>query len=516
MQPHQTLVNSSFFKKNILKIRCFILIAFFFLFSLNSSAQNKSAAIGSIADDKIIDMVSHHGKNYIYGQFFVSPDSTLMINNNPIIIDSCFVMGLLVLDDSFNLLHRYCFFDSAGNYTQTFRSGKLAFDSITNSIYLAAEFLQSIVIGDDTIVEATSGFGMYLARFDNQLNPIWAKNPNNCNSLNSNIEIKSIVTDNQGKPWVSIEPINHDKLVCINNDSIYKYGKFYSDSLGILTVSKTPFNMPYLNGSSHTMNTLDSNRMIEVFPTYIQMLDTRMDTVIWSKSKPFKYIYISTVNLETQNLYLLSPQGNIFKYNFQGNLINQSLLSGVGTPILLACNEVSDKLYAYSSNYHFFKIYVLDSTGKTLDTLRWGKNTSTYTSDFMYTKAFYVDKGYLKIAYEANNNIVFGADTIGGIGRFDAFLSFIDLNNSLTSINANRKEFLKPFNVYPIPSNNFINIEGEQKIDVVEMYTLEGKSISITSAENFNTIYFPNNMNKGIYFLKIYSESQEFVVKIIK
>ena len=70
------------------------------------------------------------------------------------------------------------------------------------------------------------------------------------------------------------------------------------------------------------------------------------------------------------------------------------------------------------------------------------------------------------------------------------------------------------FNVYPNPANDFINIEAEN-IDFVELYDIFGRKLY--SEENSGHIKIDmSNYSNGIYFVKLYSEGNTSVKKILK
>lgn len=117
-----------------------------------------------------------------------------------------------------------------------------------------------------------------------------------------------------------------------------------------------------------------------------------------------------------------------------------------------------------------------------------------------------------------SDTLTFGNDTFhySNTRRFDIYISIIDINQVLTDLNDIQSYNNTPFKVYPIPFYTFINIEGDQKIDAVEMYSIDGKLIKTKHSNSFNTLHFPNNLEKGIYFLRIYANPNIFNFKIIK
>jgi hypothetical protein len=69
-------------------------------------------------------------------------------------------------------------------------------------------------------------------------------------------------------------------------------------------------------------------------------------------------------------------------------------------------------------------------------------------------------------------------------------------------------------NIYPNPTNDDIFIKSEFQITKVEIYSLLG---ALTLLENnFNEKISVSALSKGIYMLKIYTDNDIFIQKIIK
>lgn len=71
------------------------------------------------------------------------------------------------------------------------------------------------------------------------------------------------------------------------------------------------------------------------------------------------------------------------------------------------------------------------------------------------------------------------------------------------------------FNVYPNPVKDIINIEAEN-IDLVEIYDIYGRRHNMTYVNGNNIQIEINDLSEGIYFVKIYSEGNSSVKKIVK
>ena len=69
------------------------------------------------------------------------------------------------------------------------------------------------------------------------------------------------------------------------------------------------------------------------------------------------------------------------------------------------------------------------------------------------------------------------------------------------------------FKVFPNPASTQINITANQTIDKVELYNIIGNLI-LDKSVNVNKLEV-SSLNKGIYLLKIYSETKEIIKKLV-
>ena len=71
----------------------------------------------------------------------------------------------------------------------------------------------------------------------------------------------------------------------------------------------------------------------------------------------------------------------------------------------------------------------------------------------------------------------------------------------------------KSINVYPNPVSNVLNIKSDERIESIEIYSLEGKLMSRTTNTNsINVAEFSN----GIYLLKVQTVNKIYQTKIYK
>jgi len=94
--------------------------------------------------------------------------------------------------------------------------------------------------------------------------------------------------------------------------------------------------------------------------------------------------------------------------------------------------------------------------------------------------------------------------------KYDYFWSELEVVN-ITEINNNK------IIVYPNPASDKIQFSSSVLLDnsIIEIYTISGKLVNNISANNNNEIDI-SNLSKGIYIIKISSETVNFVEKFIK
>ncbi len=119
--------------------------------------------------------------------------------------------------------------------------------------------------------------------------------------------------------------------------------------------------------------------------------------------------------------------------------------------------------------------------------------------DCSIASILYVIPTYNLICYQDNNGYSVNTTT----GNCTDYLSLSTENISLN-----------PVHVYPNPVTDFVTIFAQQPIDLVECYDLNGKKMKIYF--HFETNQLDVQMlNKGVYFLKITSGTDQRVVKLI-
>jgi hypothetical protein len=83
-----------------------------------------------------------------------------------------------------------------------------------------------------------------------------------------------------------------------------------------------------------------------------------------------------------------------------------------------------------------------------------------------------------------------------------------------TKYGTDYEEFsLTDLSVYPNPTKDFINIESTMSIDKIEIYNISGsKIVEKRNSQRINL----TNLERGVYFLKAYSNGNTVSKKILK
>ncbi|MBR9830826.1 T9SS type A sorting domain-containing protein [bacterium] len=493
--------------------------------SYSLTAQTKTVSLGGLGDDKIYDMVSHNGLNYILGDFPIGTDTIFNVADSAYAL-SCIRASIIVLDDSFNLKDYYCILDSANNAPSALFAGKLAIDSITNSLYLCGTSGSTVKFGNDIISNNNNNVVFpFFVRFDLQLNPIWART-SYCNySWNYyDSEITSLTIDNEGKPWAFISIQGAAQDICYNNDTIHSFGKIYADSIGQVYVSKSLFYQSLIPlNLLFTSIAIDSNRIIETYNdntlSVLQIIDSKVDTVVWKKPITNDLIRKTAVDLNNRFLYTLSDGGILRKYNmYDGSLVYQQTITTANSAKGIALTKDGSKVYVSgisTSNIH--KIYALAAqTGSLIDSIIWGHNSFSNNFGTIGISSFLIENDKLKSVYTGSTRFVtFGTDSLNEYHNDEGIFSIIDLYSLLTTIGTH-KEQRQSISVYPNPTTGILNINSTEPITGLRCFDIQGRVVPIVHLNGFSQISLPPNLNKGVYFLEINFKDKKEIVKIIR
>jgi hypothetical protein len=91
----------------------------------------------------------------------------------------------------------------------------------------------------------------------------------------------------------------------------------------------------------------------------------------------------------------------------------------------------------------------------------------------------------------------------------------IEINPDISSclLALSNENFDLSTTIYPVPTQDFINIESTISIDKIEIYTITGSKI--IERRNSNKVDL-HNLEKGMYLIKIHSKGNTMSKKIIK
>lgn len=131
---------------------------------------------------------------------------------------------------------------------------------------------------------------------------------------------------------------------------------------------------------------------------------------------------------------------------------------------------------------------------------------------------------------EAHGNVLLGLRTQTSLQEADMVMSKADIyfdynspiitNEAVTVFEATMsiEENIKNIDlkVYPNPTTDYFNLASDSKIQSIEMYDASGRLILKSFVNGFETRQDVNQLNKGMYFLKIKTENGEVTGKIIK
>lgn len=72
------------------------------------------------------------------------------------------------------------------------------------------------------------------------------------------------------------------------------------------------------------------------------------------------------------------------------------------------------------------------------------------------------------------------------------------------------------FFVYPNPTNNIWNIKGNQNIDFIEVFDIQGKQVISLNPNSETVSINASVLTNGVYFVKLTSENGTKSFKLIK
>ena len=506
--------------KNRLKGNIVLFILLCLICDLNAQHLTKNM------NSQIVTMTSYEGSNYIFSTGF----------SDPVIIgDSSFNLGcyatILKIDDIMNVEDHICIKDTF-NTSPNFNSGfgipgaKLDMESDIHSenLFITGTFYTPTIIGNDTLYPATpSGIdAIFLAKLDTNLNPIWAiSNDFHNDWFSPEIGVKEMEVDGRGRVWLSVE-VDYLNSIAFGNDTIYGVGTVVFDTAGVPVPAY--YNDPEISDYEFThMKRIDESRMLllkkdlSVFTQYIIMMDTDADTILWKKPN---YDDIRKIAVDTANncYYGTTYNGVLYKYDMMGNRIWYNIFNLNAKPKALSLTEDGDRLFVAAVNQDTMNtIYVIDSSGVSIDSTAWGINTSYGNSHDIYLKSFEGDGDYLKTTFESDDDtLLFGNDTLPPFAIDYLILSFININQILTSVPKipDLNPSAKALEIFPNPNKGSFQIKDMERIENIQLYNNLGQLVREVEIADGN-IHIEGKA--GIYFLKVMYENGEVAFgKVVK
>lgn len=83
-------------------------------------------------------------------------------------------------------------------------------------------------------------------------------------------------------------------------------------------------------------------------------------------------------------------------------------------------------------------------------------------------------------------------------------------NTTLAAVNSDKKLTLQ---IYPNPVSKTFTIKTDEKIISVELYDTLGQKVQAMKNDKTNNI---ERLEKGVYFLKVKTEKNQYIEKLIK
>ena len=123
-----------------------------------------------------------------------------------------------------------------------------------------------------------------------------------------------------------------------------------------------------------------------------------------------------------------------------------------------------------------------------------------------------IDIGSLSAGSHSFRIAVPAATFAGMQGNFPVSLY---LQGENTTLGTNKYEATS-YEVYPIPSKDFININCSNAIETIQLLDIQGRILKTKSVNSFRTSLDISDQTRGVYFIKIFSGQESSIEKIIK
>ena len=113
------------------------------------------------------------------------------------------------------------------------------------------------------------------------------------------------------------------------------------------------------------------------------------------------------------------------------------------------------------------------------------------------------------------NRIVVGID-LRNLYENGGMVHCVTQQQPTATLSINKFDLNQKFEAIPNPVKNNFQIKSEESIDEIEIYNELGQQVFSKNGLKFNEYISVENLNSGIYFIKIYSNESNYTLKIIK
>ncbi len=177
-------------------------------------------------------------------------------------------------------------------------------------------------------------------------------------------------------------------------------------------------------------------------------------------------------------------------------------------------NQTQDLRQTWDSNTEEWNnawqdLYSYDENGNLIQRLyqNWNDDTEEWISYWQFIYVFDTNNNQIQYIYKKRDS---DTGELENDKREDYFWSELEV---ATITNINSDEII----IYPNPASDKIQFLSSVSLDnaTIEIYSISGKIVNNISANNNNEINI-SNLSKGIYIIKINSETVNFVEKFIK
>ena len=253
----------------------------------------------------------------------------------------------------------------------------------------------------------------------------------------------------------------------------------------------------YDTGTSSSLHTYNINTSNWLFANSIALGNLELNISDFSLSNNQVFLTTSALNF-AQNLLILSENNGAW------DAANSSSVDvSFGNQIFTSVKVTGNNMFIGSSGYTL-------QLARKFPLLYYKKinNTWTFQTEFYGSGPAGFDDGFGSSLASDGTTLVVGAPEDRLSGRA-YYADVATLGNSAFE--------KKSYSVYPNPTNsNKINIESETTLDEIQVVNTNGQLMKLIKNPVFNNqLYTLENLPKGVYLLKLVSNKQSVIKKII-